>query len=269
MPKLWVGLAAVVVLLAGGGALAARRVEDDGGGEARRTTGEFPMTLDGDRDWMLAAFNGEAEPTDGDFRARYSAGFLAHVPPAKMRALVDTLQPKRPWRVLQEVERRADDVLAVQLVGRDDEQARLTMRVGADRKIVAATVLMATPCAPAAPADAPLSPDLAARLGWVKKVIDSGHVPDDDELRATFSPSFLAAVPVDKTRAALEQIHALGPFTYRSYEGPPRERSLTMRVGVSTGEEARLTLTVDPPPARTISGLTVQTQQPCRLDGGG
>ena len=258
----WLAVAAVLAVLIGVGATLLTENGDDT--EAVVTGNEFPLTLDGHRDWQLALVNGDVGATEDEVRGRYSDEFLAAVPPSQVLRTREAVASLGPWGVLREIERR-DDVLAVQLRGRDDEQARLTLMVGDDGKLVASTILRAEPCADAVPADTELAAPLAAQLDWVKHLLASTSQPSETELRDHFAPTFLSAVPVDQFIAALGQVRALGPYTYRHHEGAPLSSSLTMRVGLRTGEEARLTLAVEPQPPHRITGFAVKTQQPCRL----
>ena len=262
----WLAVAAAVLLLAG---IATTFVVDDAGEEVRAISGaEMPLTLDGHLDWELAALNGKISMTDAEIRARFSNEFVEAVPPDTFRRTTEEVARLAPWRVLVEVERRGDTVLAVQLVAAGGQQARLTLLVGADGRVGASTILMATSCAEVLPADTPLSSPLAEQLDWVKGRLADGPVPTDDELRARFSPSFLASVPVGQLRQGFEQLQAIGPYTMRTYEGRPSEWQLNARLGVKTGEEARLVLAIDSAPPHQITGFGVHTQQPCRMVAG-
>jgi hypothetical protein len=260
----YIALAAAIAVVAGSAGLIMRG--DSDGQEVASAGREFPMTLDGQRDWMVAVVNGDIEATDEELKDRFSEEFLSSVPPETLRQTFESVIELAPWTVLSEVERR-ENVLAVQLQGAGARQARLTMMTGSAGRVEASTILMAEPCAEAVPADAPLEPALAGQLEWTKALLASTGEPSDQELVEHLAPSFLSAVPVAEFRVALEQVRALGPFTYRHHEGPPLESSLTMRVGIRTGEEARLTLATETRPPHQVTGFVVRTQQPCRLEG--
>ena len=261
-----VALAAAAVVVVAGGVVGLLVTAEDDGQELNTISGEdMPLTLDGHRDWMLAVLNGRTSPTDDAIRSRYSTTFLGAVPPDELRRVIEEVRRLGPWRILAEVERRGEEVVAVQLVAADGQQARLTLRLGAGGRVEASTILLATPCAAPVPATTPLSPPLADQLSWTQELLASDRAPSDDELRGHFAASFLSAVPLDQLRGGIDQIRELGPLTLRSFEGPPSEHALTARLGVRTGEEARLSLTVAAQPPHQITGLTVLTQQPCRI----
>ena len=174
------------------------------------------------------------------------------------------LRSQAPWSVLTEVERRGTEVLAVQIMSKEGSQARLTLHRGADGRIDASTILTAVPCAGPVDAATNLAPDLRAQLTWVTTLLSSASAPSDAELRDRLSPTFLAAIPPEQFRAALAQLRALGPFTIRSYEGSPAPLNLTARVGVRTGEEARLELTIELGSSHRITAFAIRTQPPCR-----
>ena len=259
----WLAVAAVVLLVVG---ITATFVVDDAGEEIRAVSGaDLPLTLDGHVDWELAALNGKISMTDAEIRSRFSNDFVAAIPPDTFRETTKQVARLAPWRVLAEVERRDQTVLAVQLAAEGGEQARLTLLVGDDGRVDASTILMATSCAEALAADTALSPPLAQQLEWVRSRLAEGTVPTDDELRARFSPSFLASVPVGQLRQGFEQLQSIGPYTMRAFEGRPSDWQLNARLGVKTGEEARLVLAVDMAPPHQITGFGVRTQQPCRM----
>ena len=258
----FLAVAAVIALIAGTAGIAMR----DGGDTQEVATGsrDFPLTLDGYRDWRLAVINAEIEATDGELERRYTEEFLAAVPPETFRENSEALIDLGPWTVLREIERR-ENVLVVQLQAPGDQQARVTVMTGPDGRAVASTILMAEPCAEAVAADVALDPALAGQLEWVKALLASTEEPSEQELRDHLAPSFLSAVPVDDFKAALGQVRALGPYTYRHHEGSPLSSSLTMRVGMRTGEEARLTLAIEPRAPHRITGFAIRPQQPCRI----
>ncbi len=241
----------------------------DRGGETVTAGGsqDFSLTLDGHRDWFLAVLNRQIEPTDEAFRSRYSDSFLAAVPPDEFRQALATVSPMGPWRQLEEIERRGETILAVQLAAPGKEQSRLTFALGNDGRVQGSTILMATHCAEAVDPAIPLSPGLAQQLAWVQELLGSDREVSDEELQARFAPSFLSSVSPDKFRAGLVQLRELGPYSLRGFEGAPLAASLAARVGVRSGEEARLTLSVEASGAARISGLEIRTQQPCRIGG--
>jgi hypothetical protein len=259
----WLGLAAVLLVLVGlvavttvGGKDEIVRAGDVAGG---------PLSLDGHRDWVLGVLNGEIEATDGALAARYSDGFRDAVPPATFRKTHEPLLAVAPWRVVQEIERRGDDVLGVQIQAADGTQARLTLHRQADGRLDASTILRAVDCAPLVDKGTPLDAVLATQLDWVMELLAGDDTPSADELERHFAPSFLQAVPVQRLRELLPQVRDLRPFTLRHYEGQPGPRTLTARLGVRSGEEARLTLTIEPDAPHRITGFAVFTQQPCRI----
>lgn len=253
-------LAVVSVVLAGTGVVAAVVVGGDDG--ERLDAGG--SSLDRLRDWQVAVLNGDVEATDDAIRDRYSASFLAAVPPSSIRDGAATLGPLGPWRAGQEIERRGDEVLAVQLLGGGGEEARLTIFRGGGGRIEGSTILRATPCAAAVDPEAPIATPLADRLEDALGLFRERPDPSDEELAGLFAPSFLAELPPTRLRAALDQIRAIGPFRVRSFEGEPLQTSLVARLGVRTGEEARLTLGIEPDAPHRITTLTLLTQQPCR-----
>jgi hypothetical protein len=222
------------------------------------------LTLDGQRDFQLDVLNGH-EPTDAELQAHYTDTFLAAISPDTFRSTRQTLIQHAPWRVMQEIERRDDTVLAVQLQAADGTQTRLTMHRTPEGKLDASTILMAQPCAASVDRDTRLDPALQPQLDWAMAVIGSKGDPPDAELQQHLAPTFLEAVPLPKFREALGQLRALGPFTLRSYEGQPESRELIARVGLRTGEEARLSLSIEPGQPHRITGFLVLTQLPCRL----
>lgn len=248
------------IVLAGAGVVAAVVV----GGDAGEPSDPGGSSLDRLRDWQVAVLNGDVEASDEAIGERYSASFLAAVPASSFRDGAEALRPMGPWRLGHEIERRGDDVLAVQLVGAGGEEARLTILRGAGGRIEGSTILRATPCAVAVDPEAPIAAPLADRLEQALAFFREGNDPSDEELAERFAPSFLAELPPAGLRAALEQVRALGPFRVRSYEGEPLPASLVARLGVRTGEEARLTLGVEPDAPHRITTLTVFTEQPCR-----
>ena len=226
---------------------------------------EPALTLDGQTAWQLGILNGTLHPTDADIKVRFTDSFLAAVPPAKFRSEVAPLGSRGPWRVLAEVERRDDTVLAVQLVSAGEEQVRLTLHRAGNGRFDGSTILAAVPCAAAVDPSMPLSPQLADQLAWTKQVLASSSELSDDELRQRFAPSFLAQVPLAELPSAIAKLRALGPYTFRNYEGPPSTYQLMARVGVRTGEEARLTLAVETTTPHRITALAIFTQAPCTL----
>lgn len=253
-------LLVVSVVLAGAGVVAAVVV---GGADGERLDAGG-SSLDRLRDWQVAVLNGDAEATDDAVRERYSASFLAAVPPSTFREGAAALGPLGPWRLGPEIERRGDEVLAVQLVGAGGEEARLTILRGAGGRIDGSTILRATPCAAAGDPEAPIAAPLADRLEEALGLFRDGPDPTDEELAERFASSFLAELPPTRLRAALDQIRAIGPFRVRNFEGQPVQTSLVARLGVRTGEEARLTLGIEPDAPHRITTLTLLTQPPCR-----
>jgi hypothetical protein len=65
--------------------------------------------------------------------------------------------------------------------------------------------------------------------------------------------------------SGLADIRKLAPFTVRGYEGTPAARTLQARLGIRTGEEARLSLALDAADPPRITALALFTQAPCRL----
>lgn len=257
-------IAAVLLSLAGVGA--AVTVDDDEDA-TRVTTGPstFPLTLDGHRDWYVAVLNGQEAPTNEEIEARYSESFVQAVSPEKFRSTSEPLIAMAPWRIISEVERRGEEVLAVQLASRSGEQARLTIHRDPTGQVDASTILAAVPCADPVPIDTEIDGPLRDRFGWITELLGTTSTPSDDELRRRFAPSFLSAVPPERLRVGLPVLRDLGPYTLRSFEGPPSAHSLTARVGVRTGEEARLSLAIEPEPPHRITGFSVFTQPPCRM----
>lgn len=259
-------IAALVLALVG---VAASFSIDDGGSEVVATVpSEFPLTLDGHVAWQLATLNGDADVTEEVYEQRYSKAFRDAVPLSEFRSVGDAggLRELGPWRILREVERRGDEVLAVQLGARSGEQLRLTIQRRPDGRLDASTILRAEACADALDPTVPLAPALAGQFEWVMtSLLAGGTPPSDAELSERFAASFLSAVPPPQLREALDRITGLGPYTLRSFEGQPTDVSLAARLGVRTGEEARLTLSVSPADPQQITGLVVRTQPPCRL----
>jgi hypothetical protein len=109
---------------------------------------------------------------------------------------------------------------------------------------------------------------LGDQLAWIKGVLASSARLSDAEIEEHFSPSFLAHVPPNQLRANTEKLRALGPYSFRNYEGPPTAAQLAARVGVFSGEEARLTLAVDTEAPNRISGFAIFTQPPCTSSAG-
>lgn len=255
-------LLALSIALTAAGVVAALVV----GGDEREGTTARGSQLDRLRDWQLAVLNGELEATDEAVRERYSVSFLANVPASTFRSGAETLRPLGPWRLGPEIERRGDEVLAVQLLGGAGEEARLTIFRGDGGRVEGSTILRATPCAAAVDAKVPVATPLADRLEEALDLFRDGPDPTDEELAERFAPSFLAELPPTRLRAALDQIRAIGPFRVRNFEGEPLQTSLVARLGVRTGEEARLTLGIEPDAPHRITTLTVLTQQPCRTN---
>src|SRR5947209_1554626 len=155
--RLWMVAAAAAVI-----GLVAAGVAFNRGGTVKHVTanGDYPLTLDGQTQWQLALLNSTIHPSDAEIRSRYSASFVAAVPVSKFRSTVDTVARRGPWRVLKEIERRDDRVLAVQLAAANGEQARLTLYRTTGGPFEGSTILFAGPCAPAVDAATPLSPEL-------------------------------------------------------------------------------------------------------------
>src|SRR4051794_5605737 len=177
--RLWMvaAAAAVIGLVAAGVAL-------NRGGTVKQVTanGDYPLTLDGQTQWQLAVINSAIHPSDAEYRSRYSPRFVAAVPVSKFRSSVDTVARRGPWRVLTEIERRDDRVLAVQLAAPNGEQARLTLYRTTDGRFDGSTILFATPCAPAVDAATPLSAELGDQLAWIRGVLASSARVSDAEL---------------------------------------------------------------------------------------
>lgn len=259
-------LLALSITMAVAGGVAAFVV---GGDDDTQVTAGRARMLDDLRDWQVNVLNGDVEATDDAVRQRYSAAFLAAVPPSTFRRGAESLRPLGPWRLGPEIERRGDDVLATQLLGGGGEEVRLTILRGPDGRIDASTVLRAVPCADATDPTVPIATPLADRLAWALGTFRAGADPTDDELTERLAPTFLAELPVAEVRDGLGKIRALGPFRFRSYEGAPLATSLVARLGLRTGEEARLTLGVEPDAPHRITSLTVLTQPPCRTGPAG
>lgn len=259
----WLALAAAVVLVAG---LAAVLVSSgDGEEETKVAAGDFPLTLDGHRDWFLEVLNG-ADPSDSELERRLAVTFLDAVPPEEFRKINDSVQSGAPWRVLREVERRDEQTLALQLVNGDRDQMRLSFSVGAEGRLTAAMVLSAVPCGEVTPpGEAEVAPPLAERLDWVLAAVNGGGDYSDEEIASVLAPSFVDAMPPAQFRTVLEQVRAIGPLTKRHYEDRPTETTLFLRVGIHTGEEARLTLSIERDTPHRITRFSFLTQQPCRL----
>jgi hypothetical protein len=260
-------MAAAAVLVA---AVGASSIVIGVGDQARKVTAlgdrSFPTTLDGHRDWMLALFNGEIQPTDSELEQRFTPEFLQAVSPNQVRNYAESLKARKPWRVLREVERRESRVLAAQLVSTSGEQARLTLQREPGGRLSASTILVATPCAqPVDPATVSLPEPIAGQFAWFFALINRQDDVTDDEINGHLALAFLAEFPPDRFRLALGQIRGIGPFTLRSYEGAPLSTGVIARLGVRTGEEARFTLAVDPTSPGRITGAQVMTLQPCRL----
>lgn len=259
-------VAVVLLALAGvGAAITANPGDDKGPTHVTAGPSTFPLTLDGHRDWNVAVLNGEVAATDEEMQARYSEDFVKAVSPEKFRSASEPLIALAPWRIISEVERRGEEVLAVQLASATGEQARLTIHRDSTGQVDGSTILAAVPCAEAVATDTKINEPLNDTLGWVTELLGTTSTPSDDELRQRFAPSFLASVPPERLRLGLPQLRDLGPYTLRSFEGPPSTFSLTARVGIRTGEEARLTLAIEPDAPHRITGFSVFTQQPCRI----
>lgn len=225
----------------------------------------FPMTLVGHRDWNVAVLNGEVRATDEELEARYSEDFVKAVSPAKFRSTSEQLIAMAPWRIISEVERRGEEVLAVQLASRGGEQVRLTLHRNSTGEVDGSTILAAVPCADPVATDVVLDGPLNDTLGWITELLETTMTPSDDELGQRFSPSFLSSVPPERFRALLPQLRNLGPYSLRSFEGPPSAFGLTARVGLRTGEEARLSLSIEPDQPHRVLAFSVLTQPPCRI----
>ena len=258
-----VGVAAALVLVAGAFAAISRV----GGNDPTTTAGDdvarLPMTLDGQRDWLLATLNGH-NPSDDEIRSRFTDAFLAAVPPTKLRDEDRQVQKLGPWHIQSEVERR-DHALAVQLVATSGQQARLTVALDAEGKIDGSTVLFTTPCATAVkPADAHLDGTLATQLQWYLAVIGGNQDPSVDEVAAHVAPNVLDQIGgASGFVAELPRVRAIGPFTPRAFEGMPTSTELNLRVGVLTGEEARVHILIEPDAPHRMLSASILTQQPC------
>lgn len=262
-PTRWLALAAAVAMVAGLAAVVT--IGGDGEEETSVAAGDYPLTLDGHRDWFLDVLNGR-DPSDTELEGRLAGSFLAAVPPEQFRRINDSVQSRAPWRVLREVERRDEQTLAIQLVNEDGDQLRLSFAVGGEGKVFHAVVLSAVPCGEVIPAgEAELAPPLAERLDWALVAVNGGGDFSDEELASVLAPSFIDGMPPPQFRAVLERIREIGPLTQRHYEDRPTETALFLRVGVHTGEEARLTLNIERDSPHRIIGFAVLTQQPCRL----
>jgi hypothetical protein len=234
------------------------------------TADAWPLTIEGHRDWLLAVVNAEHEPDDAELEARLDDTFLREVPPESFRATTRQITPLGPWMVAAEVERR-DRALALQLLAADgDQQARLSLALGDDGRLAGALVLLAAPCAAelVEPAQVELTPALQERLDWLLAVVADERTVSDEELAEVIDPSFLQAMPGDEMRTALAEVAALGPLSLRWYEGAPSSSELVARVGILSGEEARLRLAIEPDPPHRITGASVLTQEPCELTVG-
>jgi hypothetical protein len=225
----------------------------------------LPLTLEGHRDWFLAFLTGY-EPDSAEYEARLAPNFVDAVSFERFMELKRTLPAQGAVRILREVERRGETVLAVQLVSATDDQIRLSMRLADDGRVNAAVILTTVPCADPVLADGgELAPPLRAALDWLIDVANSERELPDEELERMFTPEFLAAVPPEQFRQLTEQLRGIGPLSPRHFEGQPTATSLHLRVGVNTGEEARVAVTIEATEPHRISGATVLTQQPCRL----
>lgn len=239
------------------------------------TADVWPLTIEGQRDWLLTIINGAHEPDDAELRARLDDTFLRAVPPGAFRATTRQITPLGPWTVATEVERR-DGTLALQLLAADGEQqARLSLTLAEDGRLSGALVLLADSCASelVEPASVALAPALQERLDWILAVVADGRTLSDEELTDVIDPAFLQALPGDEMRTAIAEVAALGPLTMRWFEGEPGPTELIARVGIFTGEEARLRLSIEPDPPHRIAGASVLTWAPCALtladaDGG-
>lgn len=198
-------------------------------------------------------------------RARFSDDFVKGVPPKEFRSTSKSLTAMAPWRIISEVERRGEEVLAVQLASATGEQARLTIHRDSTGQVDGSTILIAVPCADPVALGTKIDEPLNDSLDWITELLRTTSTPSEDDLRQRFSPTFLSAVPPERLRGGLPQLRDLGPYTLRSFEGSPTAFSLTARFGVRTGEEARLTLVVEPAPPHRITGFSVFTQAPCRV----
>lgn len=265
-PTRWFAVAALVLAVTGiVAALAVRDRSQDSPRASVVDAGQDPdLTLDGLRDYQLQLLNGR-EPTDAELQARYTGTFLAAISPDKFRSTQRSLEERGHWRIAGEVERRDDTVLAVQLIAADGTQARLTMHRAASGKLDASTILLAQACAPAVTIDSTLEPALRSHLDWAMALLASEKDPSDAELRDHLAPSFLEMVPLGEFRSGLGQLRALGPYSLRSYEGAPNRIQLAARVGLRTGEEARLSLSIEPREPHRITGFSIFTQAPCTV----
>lgn len=266
-PVVWVALAAAVLLVIGIAATVAR----PGGDTKLAADGarDYPLTLDGHLDWQLALVNREIRPSDEEYARRFTPDFVAAVPLEEFLTGVKQLRAQAPWRVLTEVERRGDSVLAVQIQAADGTQARLTFRRGAAGRVDASTILIAEACAAALPiGTTPVPPAIAGQWAWVRDLVMSDRPVTEAELRDHLAPSFLAAVPPDEFRRQTTILGQLGPLTERAFEGQPSAMILKEGLGTGTGEEARLELAVELPAPHRIVGMTVRTERPCEIEAG-
>lgn len=267
VPRLLAVAAAVLAVIG----VAAVVVRDGGDDKVITTVDEngaaFLRDLGGNRDWLVALVNGEIDPDDAELERRFAASFLATVPPDDIRSLPEDLAGSAPWRLLGEVERR-DDALAVGLVGADGQQARLTLAVDGDGRMIGATVLMARPCSIVGAEAATLPSPLADRLAWALDAVAADRRLTDAELSEHLDGSFLAAVPAEEMRRRFDEVRALAPLHVRGYEGALTTSDVVVAlVGIRTGEEARLTVRISPDAPHRITELTLLTEQPCADPG--
>jgi len=256
-------VAALILVVLGVAALATHH--EQGTHVAAQSGNDFPLTIDGHRDWTLAFLNRQLDVSDAEYRRRYSDSFVAAVPLDTFRETSTQVAAGGPWSILREVERRDDSVLVVQLGASSGEQLRLTLHRATDGRLDASTVLATVPCAAPVPPDAKLAPALQEQLGWLEALLASSRTPPTDEVAAHLAPTFLRQTGGSGSFVGiLPVLRRLGPYTRRSFEGPPRELGLTARLGINTGEEARLTLEVERGGPHRISSFGIVTAQPCR-----
>lgn len=256
----WLALAAAVVLVAGVAAVLVS--SGDGEEETKVAAGDFPLTLDGHRDWFLRVMNGHV-PSDAELEERLALSFLQAIPSEEFRQVFDSVHAGAPWRTIREIERREQQTLAVQVVDAEGDQSRLSFAVGGEGKIVHAVVLAAVPCGEVIPPDdVDLAPPLAQRLEWLWAAANGETDPSEEEIASVLHPSFMAPV---EFRSGLQSLRTLGPLTKRHYEDRPTDRALFLRVGINSGEEARLSLHTEREAPHRITGFSFLTQQPCRL----
>jgi hypothetical protein len=262
-PLRWVAVAAAVLLVLGLAAAVLR--QDEGTNVAARSAADFPLSLDGHRDWVVAVLNRQVEVSESEYQRRYADVFVGAIPLDRFRETNAQVAARGPWSVLREVERRDETVLAVQLGSSSGEQMRLTLHRAADGRLDASTVLNTVPCAAPVAAEADLSPALRVQLDWLDALFGSDRTPSSQEVAEHLAPGFLRQIGGEGAFVGLlPQVRRVAPLTRRAFEGPPRELGLTARLGVNTGEEARLTLEIETAAPHRISSFGILTTQPCR-----